>query len=84
MIKNTINPIKDIDEFKMFSELLLFLKNNKNDIYNRWENSLDQKRKDEVNKLFATKRINIQTKENENVQIPRRIVTIKRKLNNNQ
>ena len=84
LIKNTINPIKDIDEFKMFSELLLFLKNNKNDIYNRWENSLDQKRKDEVNKLFATKRINIQTKENENVQIPRRIVTIKRKLNNNQ
>ena len=84
LIKNTINPIKNIDEFKTFSELLLFLKNNRRDAYIRWENSLDQIKKNEVTKLFATKRINIQNNKNENVQIPRRIVNIKRHFNNNQ
>ena len=84
LIKNTINPIKNIDEFKTFSALLLFLKNNRSDIYIRWENGLDQIKKNEVTKLFATKRINIQNNKNENVQIPRRIVNIKRHFNNNQ
>ena len=83
LIKNTINPIKDIDEFKSFSELLIFLKNNKNDIYSRWENTLDQNRKDEVSKLFSTKRINLQINKDNTVQVPRRIVTIKRNFNNN-
>ena len=83
LIKKTINPIKDIDEFKMFRELLIFLKNNKNDIYSMWENNLNEQQRNDVHKLFATKRINIQTNKNNNVQIPRRIVTIKRKINNN-
>ena len=83
LIKNTINPIKDIDEFKSFSELLIFLKNNKNDIYSRWENTLDQNGKDEVSKLFSTKRINLQINKDNTVQVPRRIVTIKRNFNNN-
>ena len=82
LIKNTINPIKDIDEFKSFNELLIFLKNNKNDIYTKWEITLDENRKDEVNKLFSTKRINLQLNKNNTVQIPRRIVTIKRNFNN--
>ena len=82
LIKNTINPIKDIDEFKMFSELLLFLKNTKNDIYVMWEKTLDQNKKEEVSKLFKTKRINLQINKNNTVQIPRRIVNIKRRLNN--
>jgi len=83
LIKKTINPIKDIDEFKMFSELLIFLKNNKNDIYSLWENTLNEKDKNDVNNLFATKRINIQTNKNDNIQIPRRIIKIKRNQNNN-
>ena len=82
LVEKTINPIKDIDEFMKFSELLLFLKQNKNDSYILWENSLDQNEKDEVSKLFSTKRINIQTDENSNIKIPRRIVTIKRAINN--
>ena len=83
LIKKTINPIKDIDEFKMFRELLIFLKNNKNDVYSMWENSLNEQQRNDVHKLLATKRINIQTNKNNNVQIPRRIVTIKRTINNN-
>ena len=83
LIKKTINPIKDIDEFKSFHELLIFLKNNKNDIYSMWEKNLDENKKDEVNKLFSTKRINLQLNKNNSAQIPRRIVTIKRNFNNN-
>ena len=83
LINKTINPIKDIDEFKMFREILIFLKNNKSDIYSIWENGLNEQQRIDVHKLLATKRINIQTNKNNNVQIPRRIVTIKRTINNN-
>ena len=82
LIKNTINPTKDIDEFMMFKELLLFLKDNKNEVFFTWENSLNKNRKEQVYKLFGTKRISIQTN-NTTIQVPRRIVTIKRFLNNN-
>jgi hypothetical protein len=82
LIKNSINPIKDIDEFMMFKELLLFLKDNKNEVFFAWENSLNKNRKEQVYKLFGTKRISIQTN-NTTIQVPRRIVTIKRFLNNN-
>jgi hypothetical protein len=48
-----------------------------------WENTLNEKDKNDVNNLFATKRINIQTNKNDNIQIPRRIIKIKRNQNNN-
>ena len=78
LLAKTINPIKDMDEFKIFNELLLYLKNNNNAIYSNWESTLDDKKKSLVNKLFATKRINISTNDNNNVKVPRRILTIKR------
>ena len=87
LIKKTINPIKNMDEFKMYKELLLFLKNNGNEAYLNWEKTLDENQKQLVNKLFGTKRINISTENNNNIQIPRRIVSIKRNQNqdnNNQ
>ena len=84
LIEKTINPIKDIDEFKKFNELLLFLKQNNNNNYILWENSLDPKKKEEVYKLFSTKRIDIQINKDNNIQIPRRIVAIKRVINSNK
>ena len=81
LLAKTINPIKDMDEFKIFNELLLYLKNNNNAIYSNWESTLDDKKKSLVNKLFATKRINISTNDNNNVKVPRRILTIKRSSN---
>ena len=83
LIEKTINPIKNMDEFKIFNELLLYLKNNENSVYSNWEKTLDEKRKALVNKLFGTKRINI-TEGEKNFQVPRRIVSIKRPSNNNQ
>ena len=81
LIAKTINPIKDTDEFKLFKELLLYLKNNEVNIYSNWENTLDENRKALLNKLLGTKRINI-SGNNINAQVPRRIVTIKRNQNN--
>jgi len=81
LISKTINPIKDYDEFNMFRELLTLLKSKRNDIYTAWENSLSQDKKDEVYKIYGTKRITIQNNKNNNIQVARRILTIKR--NNN-
>ena len=82
MVKKTENPLKSIDEFKCFSELLSFLKNNKVDIYNKWENSLNDIERGEVFNLLKTKRITVEYKKNNYVYVPRRIVTIKRGQNN--
>ena len=70
-----------MDEFKLFKELLLFLKNNGNEVYLNWEKTLNEKQKQLVNELFGTKRINISLENNNNIQIPRRIVSIRRNLN---
>jgi len=83
LISKTINPIKDYDEFNMFRELLTLLKSKRNDIYTAWENSLSQDKKDEVYKIYGTKRITIQNNKNNNIQVARRILTIKRNNNNN-
>ena len=83
LISRTINPIKDYDEFNMFRELLTLLKSKRNDIYTAWENSLTQDKKNDVNKIYGTKRIIIQNSENNSIQVARRILTIKRSNNNN-
>lgn len=83
LISKTINPIKDYDEFNMFRELLTLLKSKRNDIYTAWENSLSQDKKDEVYKIYGTKRITIQNNKNNNIQVARRILTIKRNNSNN-
>ena len=84
LIDKTINPMKNIDEFKMFNELLIFLKNNQKNFYEQWEKNLGENKKILVNKLFGTKRINIIGENNTSMQIPRRIITIKRNQNQNQ
>ena len=83
LIEKTINPIKDIDEFILFKDLLLFLKDNKNDLYTKWEQFMGKQKKENIYKLIGVKRINIQTNENKKIQVPRRIVTIRRGINNN-
>ena len=83
LISRTINPIKDYDEFNMFRELLTLLKSKRNDIYTAWENSLTQDKKNDVNKIYGTKRIIIQNNKDSSIQVARRILTIKRSNNNN-
>ena len=81
IIDATSNPIKNIDEFHTFSEMLKYLKNNNNILYMKWENSLSQEQKEKILKLISTKRINIHINGQDNVNVARRIVSIKR--NNN-
>ena len=83
LVEKTINPIKNIDEFKYFIDLLNYLNNNKKNEYNCWINSLDEKKRKDVNNLMETKRINIQLNKDNNVFIPRRILAIKRNINTN-
>ena len=78
LVKKTINPVKDMDEFLNFKELLNYLKNNKIEIFTSWENSLNKDEKKEIAQLIGTKRINIKLNENNSMQIPRRIVSIRR------
>ena len=82
IVQKTINPIKDMDEFKNFNDLLIFVKNNRNDLYNSWVNSLDDDKKTNLKKLFEVKRIHIQYNEKNSIVVPRRIVSIKRNINN--
>ena len=82
LIERTSNPIKNLDEFKLFNDMLQYLKNNKNEIYSKWENSLSQVQKEKIIKLIYTKRINIQINDENNMQVARRIVSIKRTNNN--
>ena len=82
ILEKTSNPIKELDEFKIFSEMLQYLKNNNNEIYSNWESSLNQEQKDKIIKLISTKRINIHVNEN-NIQVARRIVSIKRNNHEN-
>jgi len=82
IVKCTINPVKDFDEFKNVNDLLHFLQNNKTKEYNLWEKSLDEEKKNSINKLLWTKRINIAFNKNNSVAVPRRIVSIKRNINN--
>jgi hypothetical protein len=83
LISKTINPIKDYDEFNMFRKLLTLLKTQRNDIYTAWENSLTEDKKNDVNKIYGTKRIIIQNNKDSSIQVARRILTIKRSNNNN-
>ena len=82
IVQKTINPIKDMDEFKNFNDLLIFVKNNRNDLYNSWVNSLDDDKKSNLKKIFEVKRIHIQYNEKKSMVVPRRIVSIKRNANN--
>jgi hypothetical protein len=80
LVNSTINPIKDMDEFKNFNDLLIYLKNNRKDIYISWENTLNEEAKNNITKLFSVKRIPIKYGKNNSVVVPRRIVSIKRTI----
>ena len=82
LVKKTINPVKDLDEFKNFNDLLIYLKQNRSDVYYLWENSLDEQKKRDIINTIAVKRINIKFDDNSSVVVPRRIVSIKRNANN--
>ena len=81
LVNKTINPVKDLDEFKNFHDLLNYIKMNKNDIYILWENTLNDDQKKNVSQLMGVKRIVIQYNDKPLV-VPRRVVAIKRNPNN--
>ena len=77
----TINPIKNIDEYKIFKECIEMLKNKKCDILNKWMGNLNEEDMKSFSDIIATIRINIQNGKN-NIDVPRKLVKIKKSENN--
>ena len=77
LVSRIINPLKDEDEFKIFKNTIdNFTKKNPN-LFNEWDNSLNNIEKNTLNKILNTIRINLSVKD-KNYSVPRKIVTIKR------
>ncbi len=68
-----------MDEFEYFKISVGVLKNNYNNIYEQWFNTLSDSDKDIFNELLHTERIQISNEGNKNIKsIPRRILKIKK------
>jgi hypothetical protein len=83
LIKYTVDPYKSKDEFTIFINLLNFLKNNRSDLFSNWHNSLNENQQKKIKNLIGTKRIDIELKDGGKVNMPRRIISIKRSQNPN-
>ena len=79
----TINPkIKELDEFKIFKESIEILNKNNNSFFLNWFNKLSDKKKEDFKDIINTFYLETTTNDNNNINIPRRIVKIKN--NNNK
>lgn len=78
----TINPYSTIDEFKLFRESVLFLKEKYVMIYNQWYDDYEDEDLIKLNDIIYTSRVTI-TNDKEVINIPRKIVKIKKTQNLN-
>ena len=73
----TINPIKNIDEYKFYKETVEILKNKHFDILNKWLGNLKEEEIKSFYDIIGTIRINVQNGKN-NINVPRKLVKIKK------
>ena len=73
----TINPIKNIDEYKFYKETVEILKNKHFDILNKWLGNLKEEEIKSFYDIIGTVRINVQNGKN-NINVPRKLVKIKK------
>lgn len=78
------NPVNDFDEYEIFSNLIMKLRKNQPEYFENWENSLSGDYKTYWEELMKTRRIQITYDENTSFNIPRRIIKVRRKIDNNQ
>ena len=76
----TVCKYKDEDEFKSFRNSVNNFRCKNTDSFNNWFKQLSEKKKENFNNILNMKRIAISNDENNN--IPRKILKIKRNLNN--
>ncbi len=74
----------DFDEYDIFSKVICKLRSEHQINFLDWEKSLDQNQKNFWNELIHTRRINLNIKDKTTLNVPRRIVKIKRTFNENE
>lgn len=79
LINRTINPIKDQDEFQIYKTSVEEFKLKNRETFDKWISSLSDTDKTKLNSVLEMKRI-IVKKNDLQFSIPRKIVTIKRKI----
>lgn len=81
LYKITICKYKNIDEFNIFRATVNNFCSKNYDLYNNWFNQLSEKKKENFNNILNMKRITLMNDDNNN-NIPRKILKIKRNINN--
>lgn len=69
------------DEYEIFSKVIYKLRSTQNVNFLEWEKSLDETQRNFWNELINTRRVNLNVENKGTINIPRRIVKIKRILN---
>ena len=77
LISKTINEYKNVDEFKEFSQCIKKYRENNNEKYESFVQSLDDKSREMLLNIMQTCRITVQS-DNLQFSIPRRIVKLKK------
>ena len=77
LISKTLNEYKDVDEFKEFSQCIKKYRENNNEKYESFIQSLDDKTREMLLNIIQTSRITVQS-DNVQFSIPRRIVKLKK------
>jgi hypothetical protein len=77
LISKTINEYKNVDEFKEFSQCIKKYRENNNEKYESFVQSLDDKSREMLLNIMQTCRITVQS-DNLQFSIPRKIVKIKK------
>lgn len=80
LIKHTINPMKEKDEFVIYKTALESFKQKNSDGFNKWSESLSEADRNKLANIVEMKRITVKDK-NIEYSIPRKIVKIKRRNN---
>jgi len=77
MILRFKSPFKEFDEYDLFRKVILNLKQENNEIYSNWFDSLDEDKKKDFHKIFTTSII-ILNHDKSIKTIPRKIIKIRR------
>lgn len=77
------NPASTFDEYDIFSKVVYKLRQTGNSKLTEWEGSLDESQKSFWNELIHTRRVDLNIENKTSFNVPRRIVKVKRSLNEN-
>ena len=78
IIERFVNPYGKFDEYEIFKELIFYLKNNFNNFFENFYKELNVNQLNILKDLCNTVRVNIVDENQKEVNVPRRIVKIRK------